>query len=313
MNLPQIYVVTVNWNNTYQTMALLRSLHQTNTGAFRNQIVVVDNASSDDSPSKVAREFPEVDLLRLARNEGYAAAANVGIKSALQNGANYIWLLNNDTIVEAQTLSLLFEVARALDQPAILSPMIYYLDQPGIIWFAGGRLDSRLKTEHIGQGNQDQEWFHDLRKVDWVSGCAPFFSRQVVERVGLWPTEYFLYLEDVDWCLAAQEAGIECYVVGIARLWHDVSSSVNTLDPAVLRYYAWRNYYLLGRRRGRGLTRLWVEVDLWWCLAKSGLRWLSFPSYRRNTYYHARTHGLLDLLLGQVGIGRWPIQAYGSY
>src|SRR5207244_444417 len=101
-------------------------------------------------------------------------------------------------------------------------------------------------------------------------------------------------------------AGVNSYVVGAAPLWHDVSTSVQSLQASIGRYYAWRNYYLLARRHGRGIPRLLVECDLWWCLIKSGLRWLLFPAYRRNDYYHARTHGLLDLLRGELGVGAWP-------
>ena len=308
-----MHIITVNWNNARQTVTLLRSLLMPMCCGEGFSVVVVDNASSDGSPDEIQRQFREIRLLRSSHNEGYASAVNIGIEYALQAGAEYIWLLNNDTIVGSQTLPALLRAANAVGQPAILSPLIYYADGRQVIWFAGGRLDGRLRSEHIGEGEEDHGQYAGLRKVDWVSGCAPFFNYQVVERAGLWPSEYFLYLEDVDWCLAAREAGIDCYMVGDAPLWHDVSGTVHRLDPAILRYYAWRNYYLLGRRRGQGLTRSRVEADLWWCLIKSAVRWLLFPSYRRDRYYHARTHALLDLLRGKVGIGAWPVEAENGH
>ncbi len=308
-----VQLITVNWNNARQTAALLRSLRALHRPPGVDvRIAVVDNGSRDDSPEALRARFPEIALLRLPSNQGYAAAVNRGIQHALTTGAEYIWLLNNDTIADPRALMALLEAATELGRPAILSPLIYYLDRPDVIWFAGGRLDGRLKTTHIGQDERDRGRFRGIRRVDWVSGCAPFFPRAVVEAAGLWPTEYFLYLEDVDWCLGAGEAGIPCYVVGEARLWHDVSSSVSTLGRERLRYYAWRNYYLLGRRRGRGLTRWRVEADLWWCLIKSGLRWLFFPAYRRDRYYHARTFGLLDLIRGRLGEGPQLVEAPGD-
>ncbi len=311
MAVTAVSIITVNWNNAAQTAALLRSLRAMDIPAdVRVQTAVVDNGPQDCSSQVLGRLFPEINVIRSRENAGYAAAANLGIRHALADGADYIWLLNNDTVADSKALVALLAAATELARPAILSPLIYYLAEPTVIWFAGGQLDDRLKSIHVGQGERDRGQYRGTRSVDWVSGCAPFFSRQVLEMTGLWPTEYFLYLEDVDWCLAARERGIGCYVVGQARLWHDVSSSVNTLEPAVLRYYAWRNYYLLGRRRARGFTRWRVEMDLWWCLVKSGIRWLFFPAYRRDAHYHARTRGLLDLIRGRVGRGSWPTEVY---
>jgi GT2 family glycosyltransferase len=126
---------------------------------------------------------------------------------------------------------------------------------------------------------------------------------EVFGRVGPLDERYFLYLEDVEWCLRARRHGVEVWYEPDARLWHEVSASMEGLDPRVVRYYAYRNYYLLAFGPTPSVAKPWFAAHLLVTLAKIGIRSTFFPRYRRDDWYHARTRALLDFLLRRFGKG----------
>ncbi len=112
---------------------------------------------------------------------------------------------------------------------------------------------------------------------------------------------YFLYLEDADWCLRAAGMGVETWYVPDARIYHDVSTTTNTLDPRIRRYYAYRNHYLLAFTHSSLMGRIWFAAHLVATLAKIAVRSVFFTSYRRDSFYHARTRAIADFLLRRFG------------
>jgi hypothetical protein len=291
-------IVVVNWNGADDTIACLDSLARLDYPRWRTY--VVDNASSDDSALRIRAAHPESCLVQAERNLGYAGAFNLGCTRVLANGAEYIWLLNNDTTVEWDSLRALVEAAQELGA-ALYSPKILRADCPGELWYAGGYLEGNLKSHHRGRGEQDRGQYDRRSRVTWATGCALFLSAVVAHVLGPMDERYFLYLEDVDWCLSASARGIPTYFVPRARVYHGVSRSVDRLDPRLLRYYAWRNYYLLVFRHGTRRQRLRVYADLASRFVKIGLRQVYFPNFRHNSYYHARTRALVDFVRGRMG------------
>lgn len=297
-------VVVINWNGAAQSRLCLRSLLAVAYPAVR--ILLIDNGSADGSGATLAREFPAVEVLALPENRGYAGACNAGIGWARRSGMRYVWLLNNDTAVEAGALSALVSAAERTGAPAILAPTILTGGEAERIWSAGGVVRwPWLEREHIAAGAPAGAG-PAAGPVAWASGCSLFFPLDVADRVGPMDERYFLYLEDVDWCLTARRRGISVWLVPEARVWHAVSRSTRSLDPRVLRYYACRNYFLLAARHCGPVGRAWVAGRLVVTLAKIGLRSALFPSYRRDSYYHAQTRGLLDFLRGRHGIAPYP-------
>ncbi len=299
---PTVGIVVVNWNGADQSRRCLRSLRGL---AYTNhKVCLVDNGSTDGGADLLKGEFPEVDLLTLPSNRGYAGGCNAGIAWAREAGMRYVWLLNNDTTVHAESLQALVtwaEELRRLGQQSILAPKILFSDAPSKIWSAGGYLlRPSLKGEHLGIG-EHEERFDTPRQLEWASGCALFFSVATADMIGPMDERYFLYLEDVDWCLRARHRGVPIWYVPSARLWHDKSRSVRSLDSRIVRYYSYRNFYLLGFARSGLFGRLWFSLHLAVTFCKVGLRVLLFPSYRRNPYYHARTRALVDLLKRHFG------------
>jgi GT2 family glycosyltransferase len=292
-------IVVVNWNGARRTSECVRSLLALDYEPFK--VCVVDNGSEDDSAGELRREFPGVDVLELRENRGYGGGCNAGIEWARRTECEYVWLLNNDTTIDGGCLRALTEAAREHGDGSILAPLILRSDDPRRVWSAGGVVRwPWLEREHIGMG--DDEATHQApRAVDWASGCSLFFSMMVADRVGPFDERYFLYLEDVEWCLRAHKRGVSCWFTPQARLWHDVSESVLQLHSRVLHYYASRNYVLLATTHGGPIGRTWAYGRLLLTLGKAGVRLALFPSYRHDTYYRAQVDGLFDFLRRRFG------------
>jgi GT2 family glycosyltransferase len=292
-----VAVVLVNWKTSNETIACIDSLMASEYPVWR--IYVVDNASNDGSCDAIKTAHPHVRVVQSSRNLGYAGGFNIGRTYALEDGADYIWLLNNDTVVDPSTLGVLLEAGAALG-PVILSPRINYMDRPEVIWYSGGRLDWRMKTYHIDQGAVNRRITRPI-VAEWATGCAMLFSSEVARHIGAMDERYFLYLEDVDWCLRARQQGVSVYCIPQARILHRVSTSVKKLARNHVDYYSWRNYYLLVKKHGRLWQRIYATADLTLRFIKTGLRLALYPSYRQDASYQARTRGLVDFVRGCFG------------
>jgi len=128
---PLVFIIVLNWNGKDDTLECLGSLQQLDYPNF--ETVVVDNGSTDGSEDVIRSAFPSVNFIQTGRNLGYAGGNNVGIKHALSHGADYVWLLNNDTTVDPNALTALVETAQADPKIAVVGSKIFYYDQPDVI------------------------------------------------------------------------------------------------------------------------------------------------------------------------------------
>jgi GT2 family glycosyltransferase len=292
-------VVIVNWNDTAASIRALRSVRATEPVVT----ILVDNASPDDPTAAVLAAQPETQMLRLAANEGYAAACNRGVRAAAAAGAEHVLVMNNDAELAPDALDRLAAAAR--EHPgAVLAPLIVYTDAPDEVWSAGGYLEPPcVRNHHLGLGEPRSA--HTAPRaaahaVEWATGCALFFSMTTFDRVGPFDEKFFLYLEDVDWCLRARRAGIPTWIIPEAVVQHDVSRTTGELPSATIRYYAYRNHFRLAFRHA-GWARGAVAGELVWTLAKISVRQLVYPAFRHDEWYHARTRAVRDFLFGRFG------------
>jgi GT2 family glycosyltransferase len=291
-------VVVVNWNDLQSSLRCLGSIRAAGPDAL---LVLVDNASDSDPSGPVGRAFPEAEVVRLETNRGYAGGCNAGAERALARGAEHVLFLNNDAFIDEGTIPALLEAER-VHPDAILGPKIVYSEQPETVWSAGGEVSGPLlRNRHIGEGEPARDHQVD-RRVRWTTGCALFVSASCFRRIGPLDERYFLYLEDTDWCLRAAELGVETWFVAGAVVRHEVSRTLRS--PALssyVRYYAYRNQYQLAIRRSAVGWWPLVVADAVWTLVKAGIRSALSPGYRGDSYYHARTRGVRDFLLGRSG------------
>lgn len=245
-----IAVVVVHYMNIDDTIACLGSLRAVD--CQRLAVVVVDNASRDLDTPRIEAAFPGAMIVASSTNLGFAGGCNLGIARALAAGADLIMLLNNDAMAHPALFRRLLPI---MEDPAvgIVGPVIAYYDTPERVWFGPG-IYSRL----LGYAYRARPLapFGGERQVDFVNGCALLARRAVFERVGpLWDG-FFLYFEEVDFCLRAAAAGFRCVLVGDPLVLHKVSASGGrrgggglTADQA---YYFGRNPILLLARVARG-------------------------------------------------------------
>ena len=215
---PMVSCVVVNWNGWQDTMECLRSLRQQQYPALR--VFVVDNASSDDSVERIRAACPEVEMIEAGRNGGFAAGCNVGIREALARGAEFVWLLNNDTVAPPDTLDLLVAAA-ATERIGIVGTVLRYLHEPSRIQAWGG--------------GQIVRWLgyvrHYRRPVrfggdSYLTFASVLIRREVFEQIGLLDEGYFMYFEDSDFCFRAWRAGWTAGMAESTAVLHKEGGSV---------------------------------------------------------------------------------------
>jgi len=236
---PLVAVVLLSWNGCEDTLACLRSLARVEYE--RLDVLVVDNASSDGSAEAVAREFPGVDLVRNDSNLGYAGGMNVGIRRALEVGADAVLLLNNDTEVEPGFLLPLLAAMERNPRAGALCPKILYADS-GLVWYAGAEFDPRRGYNGRITGNREPSERHtSVRVTDRAAGAAMLVPRAALERIGLLDEPLFAYGEDAAWSLRARAAGFTLLVVPESVVRHRVSAASGGESSPDTIYYSTRN------------------------------------------------------------------------
>lgn len=190
---PLVCIVTLNWRGADDTLACVESLRLLTYPNYR--VLVVDNGSGDDSVVRIADACPDVDLLETGANLGFAGGCNVGIRSALALGAEYVWLLNSDTRVDPQALAAMVELAEADPGTGAVGSLICDSADPGrVLAWGGGRIDLRVgrPCHALAQVADD--------KLDYLTGASLLLRAEALADVGLLDEGYFLYWEETDLC-----------------------------------------------------------------------------------------------------------------
>jgi GT2 family glycosyltransferase len=207
------------------TAECLRSL-EAMVGANFNT-VVVDNGSTNRSVEFLREAFPQIEIIANGTNLGFAGGCNVGMRRALREDAEYVLLVNNDTIVDPLLLQELLKEAEAHPKAGILSPKIYYFDPSDKIWWAGGTFNLWTGlSKHIDLKKTDTGRHDQPRNLDWATGCVMLVRTEALRETGLFDEQIFNTGEDVDLSLRMQAVGYTVRYVPTARLWHRESVDI---------------------------------------------------------------------------------------
>lgn len=232
-----VYLIILTWNHVLDTIECLDSVLKTSYSNF--QVVVVDNASTDDTVKVIREKYPSVSLVENSENYGYAEGNNIGIRNALLNDPDYIFVLNNDTVIQPDTISVLIdELERNYDAIAV-SPVSFYYDQPDKVYFAGGFISPQGKAVHSTSIKEEESY-----DTGWLNGCALMIRVEFLSSVGLFNPDYFLLFEDTDWSIRARKSGFSLRMVPKATILHKASASFQGQNSALLAYYYTRNCHL---------------------------------------------------------------------
>ena len=238
---PYVVSVVLNWNGRDDTLACLRSLERVDWPC--HDAIVVDNGSVDGSLGAIEAEHPGARTIATGANLGFAEGNNVGLRAALAAGADYVLLLNNDTVVAPDMVRCLVAEAEARPDAAALCPLIYYLDPPDRIWYAGARFDARRghNGRHTGYGERDTGQYDRVREIGRATGAAMLVRRAAIEQVGLLDGDLFLQVEDVEWSLRMRRAGWRIFFAPAGKVWHRVSVTTGGEHAPATAYYEMRN------------------------------------------------------------------------
>lgn len=248
---PLVYVVILTWNQRKDTLGCIESLSRMTYPNYR--ILLVDNGSSDGTVEAVRARFPDVEFVVNPENMGFPGGNNIGLSYALDQHVDYIFMINNDTVVEPAILDELMACAN-LPDVGMLTPKIYSFDQPHHIWSVGGKKHKwTLEVISRGDGQLDHGQWEDVIEQDYLFGCALLLKRSLLERVGLFDAGFNpIYYEDVDLCLRARQAGFRLLLVPRARMWHKGSASGGGFDSPRVRYLMARNSVRFFRKHVHG-------------------------------------------------------------
>ena len=292
-----VHIIVLNWNGRDDTLECLKSLQQINYDNYK--IVIVDNGSEDDSVSEMKRLFPEIKIIENKKNLGFAGGNNVGMKYAVENEADYVLLINNDTTVDENFLSELVKTGESDKKIGAVGSKIYFHSEPNRIWFAGGKVNwLKNKGTHLGLNEMDNGQYDEISEVDYLTGCCLLIKREVIERIGVLAKDYFLYYEDTDFSARVKNAGYKIMYVPKSKIYHKISRSTKPGSPSYI-YYHVRNGLVMAKRNGSFLNKIILYFYCVFLFLKQIIKIIFLPQKRNWAY--AVLRGEKDFLLGKMG------------
>ena len=238
LSLPHVAIVILNWNREADTLECLESLAHISYPSF--SVIVVDNGSTDGSHDAIerwGRENLPLTLIRNAENRGFVRGSNQGMRHALSKDADYVFLLNNDTVVEPGLLRLLVATAERSSDIGMAGPKIYKYGEERVLDSAGTRTIPWLAQGFLlGHGEEDRGQFDSSTEMPYITGTALLVKRTVLEKVGLMDEDYFCYFDDFDWGMKVREAGYRLLLEPKAVVHHKGSRTAGFNSPFYMRH-----------------------------------------------------------------------------
>lgn len=304
---PSVAIIVLNWRQPQLTVKTVNSLLEIKHPKFDYQIFLTDNDTDDSNFIQFNKQYgtePRVTLIHTASNLGFTGGNNFTLKIALKGNFTHFLLINNDVLVDREFLYFLLQRSHRLPTPSILGPKIYfargyeyhsnrYTDkQKGrVVWSAGGRIDwPNILGSNIGVDEVDEGQFNRFTScLDFISGCAMLIDRHIIEKIGLLDDNYFMYLEDADYCQRALRAGFTIGFEPDSIIWH-VSSGSSKIGSHLQDYFINRNRLIFGFKYASLHTKM--------ALTKEAFSFL----VGKNTW---KRKAVIDFFTHKWGKGSW--------
>jgi GT2 family glycosyltransferase len=293
---PLVISVILNTNRREDTLQCLESLQRSTYS--NHKIIVLDNHSTDGSVEAIQDTYPDVQIVPLEKNLGYAGNNNVGIEIALEQGAEWVFVLNEDILLESGCLEKLIEVGECDPRIGILGPLVYHHSEPTVIQSAGGMLGDHWQSIHLGKDEPDHGQFVSPHPVEWISGCAILLRRQAIEQAGMLDASFFIYWEETEWCIRIGRAGWKIIHVPQAHIWHKGVQRNYEPKPSFI-YYGTRNHL---RTLQKHQAPLRVKSYVWFQYLRTITSWSVKPKWRnRRQHRDAMVQGIVHFLQHRSG------------
>ena len=240
----KVSIVLVNYNGKVYLKDLLKGIAEQDYQGV--DVILVDNDSTDGSIEWLKANYPEVYLIESKRNEGFGEGCNIGIDYAIAHGAEYVLLMNTDTIPEKNLVS---ELVKYADSETVTTAKTYCGEKGDEeLWYSGGEINwITAKTNQLLYGVEDRK---PTYPVEFISGCCMLLHKKIFEKVGKFDKDFYLYYEDTDFCVRMKKAHIKMLYVTTTSLWHKVGgSSVGGNEMSCsTQYYVTRNRLLFAEK-----------------------------------------------------------------
>ncbi len=245
----KLSIITINYNGLKDTCELIDSIPFDGN----MEVIVVDNASTQDEASIISERYPQVKVIRSRQNLGFAGGNNVGIKAAK---GQYILLINNDTYFKEYNIDALINRLESSDKIGIVCPKLRFAWANHPIQFAGYTPLSpiTIRNQAIGFGESDHGQYDTAHPTPYAHGAAMLIKRKAIEKVGLMPECYFLYYEELDWSMMFTRAGYEIWYDPACTVYHKESQTTGQNSP-LRTYYITRNRLLFVKRNYQGICK----------------------------------------------------------
>ena len=303
----KVFAVTINYKSDKETKELLESLLLIDQKSFDLNVVVIDNYPK--KPIRLhAKKYKKLRLKVIynSQNLGFSEGNNKGMEFALKNGADYILIINNDTLVDKNFLTELISIFETKTNVGIAAPLIYFEkgyefkkkeykeDELGkVIWYAGGEIDwDNVLAKHKGVDEVDIGQYSQISETEFASGCAFLISSEVLKKLGMFDEKYFLYYEDSDLSIRAKRQGYKIYFSPKSFIWHKNASSAGGSGSELQDYYITRNRLLFALKYASVRSKLAILKESM-MLMLGGRKW--------------QKRGVLDFYLGKMSKGSYPV------
>jgi GT2 family glycosyltransferase len=229
-----IYIIIINYNTVPFIANCLDSLKKADFKKYKVRVIIFDNNSTDNSFNLIKEKYPFFKALQNKKNLGFAKAANKGIKTALKRNADFVFLLNPDTIVSKDFLPPLIKLMQKDSSVGIASPLLKEFKGSKIYYTLGAGFNPFL-----GRVKHKKQEFRPLKPVkeEMVSGCAMLIRKKVFEKIGFFDEQFYLFYEDSDFCKRAGEAHFKIYIHPKSVVFHKVSAS--------FKGFSWKKIYFV--------------------------------------------------------------------
>lgn len=260
----RVLTVVLSWNSKKYIGECLDSLKKN-----KAEIILVEGGSTDGSPEYLKDLIKGLKLIETNKNLGYAGGNNVGLRYALEQNADFVWVVNPDIVVDPHALEEAMKVMIKDQKTAVVGSKVYFA--PGfefhkdrytksqlgkILWYAGGENDwKNVYAVHYGMNEEDKGQFDVEKEVEFATGSSMLFRSSALRQVGVIDEKYFLYYEENDLCQRLKKAGWKLMYAPKSMVWHKVGQATGIGTP-LADYYITRNRMLFGMRWAPTLTKL---------------------------------------------------------